>query len=102
MLTDPDQFQHSEEHQAAADEISQPSWFRLACDFRIDKWAVHTDEQLVMQNDALLAMQARGEVWYVEEFLAVYFFAGTHEEVMQRFDEYWDDLREQIRQARAA
>ena len=93
MLTDPKKFQPSAELQAICSYIATPSWMRLIADFRIDKWAEHDDEQLVIHNDVLLGMQARAEVWYVEDLFAVYFFSGSMESILQRFEEFWEDQK---------
>lgn len=92
MLTDPDKFQSDELLDRMAQEIDDHHWFLVSSDFYIKKWEVFSTRQLIYQNELLLSMQQRGEVWYVEDLFAVYFFCGDFTQVINRLDEYEQDL----------
>lgn len=92
MLTNPDEFQSDELLDRMAQEIDDHRWLLVSSDFYIKKWEAHSIQQLVYQNELLLSMQQRGEVWYVEDSFAVYFFCGDFAQVVNRLDEYEQDL----------
>lgn len=85
-MTDPDSFKTNENIQAIADDLETHE-LRLAADFRINKWEPYTWNDCIIQDDVLTKMQARGEVWYVEDAQAVYFIAGSLAMAVERLEE---------------